>query len=295
LKILVTGGTGFVGPKIVHALRAQDREVRALVRSPDRGAQLASWGVELATGDVTDPPTVRNAISGCTHVVHLVAILRGRPQEFARVMTEGFRNVLAAAKEQRVERVVLMSALGTNDASKDVVPYYRAKWQMEQDVQASDLDHVIFRPSFVFGPRGGALPTFIRQVKVAPVVTVIGSGLQRSQPIWVEDVAAYFARAIDLPQAAGRTYEIGGPDTVTWNELYERIARVLHKRRRLVHVPWTVARTGARLTERLPGAPLSVDQVSMLQGGDNVVGSSDAVDTFQIPLLPLDEQIRRSA
>ena len=295
MKILVTGGTGFIGPKIVHALRAQGRDVRALVRSPDRGAQLASWGVELATGDVTDPVTVRNAIDGCTHVVHLVAILRGRPQDFDRVMTEGFRNVVAAAKEQGVERAVLMSALGTNDASKDVVPYYRAKWQMEQDVQASGLEHVIFRPSFVFGPGGGALPTFIRQVKVSPVVTVIGPGLQRSQPIWIEDVAAHFARAIDLPQAAGRTYEIGGPDTVTWNELYQRIARVLGKRRRLVHVPWTVARTGARLTERLPGAPLSVDQVAMLQAADNVVGSADAVDTFQIPLLPLDEQIRRSA
>ena len=295
MKILVTGGTGFIGPKIVHALRAQGRDVRALVRSPDRGAQLASWGVELATGDVTDPVTVRNAIDGCTHVVHLVAILRGRPQDFDRVMTEGFRNVLAAAKEQGVERAVLMSALGTNDASKDVVPYYRAKWQMEQDVQASGLEHVIFRPSFVFGPGGGALPTFIRQVKVSPVVTVIGPGLQRSQPIWIEDVAAHFARAIDLPQAAGRTYEIGGPDTVTWNELYQRIARVLGKRRRLVHVPWTVARAGARLTERLPGAPLSVDQVAMLQAADNVVGSADAVDTFQIPLLPLDEQIRRSA
>jgi len=295
VKILVTGGTGFIGPKIVHALRAQGRDVRALVRSPDRGAQLASWGVELATGDVTDPVTVRNAIDGCTHVVHLVAILRGRPQDFDRVMTEGFRNVLAAAKEQGVERAVLMSALGTNDASKDVVPYYRAKWQMEQDVQASGLEHVIFRPSFVFGPGGGALPTFVRQVKVSPVVTVIGPGLQRSQPIWIEDVAAHFARAIDLPQAAGRTYEIGGPDTVTWNELYQRIARVLGKRRRLVHVPWTVARAGARLTERLPGAPLSVDQVAMLQAADNVVGSADAVDTFQIPLLPLDEQIRRSA
>jgi len=295
VKILVTGGTGFIGPKVVHALRAQGRDVRALVRSPDRGAQLASWGVELATGDVTDRVTVRNAIDGCTHVVHLVAILRGRPQDFDRVMTEGFRNVLAAAKEQGVERAVLMSALGTNDASKDVVPYYRAKWQMEQDVQASGLEHVIFRPSFVFGPGGGALPTFIRQVKVSPVVTVIGPGLQRSQPIWIEDVAAHFARAIDLPQAAGRTYEVGGPDTVTWNELYQRIARVLGKRRRLVHVPWTVARTGARLTERLPGAPLSVDQVAMLQAADNVVGSPDAVDTFQIPLLPLDEQIRRSA
>jgi len=166
---------------------------------------------------------------------------------------------------------------------------------MEQDLEASGLDYVIVRPSFVFGPDGGALPTFVRQVKVSPVVTVIGPGLQRSQPIWVEDVAAYFARAIDNPQAANRTFEIGGPDVVTWNELYERIARVLGKRRRLVHVPFGVARTGARLTQRLPGAPLSVDQVTMLHGGDSVVSSPDAVDTFQIPLLPLDEQIRRSA
>jgi NADH dehydrogenase len=295
VKVFVTGGTGFIGPKIVHALRAQDRDVRALARSPARGAQLASWGAELASGDVTDPVSVRTAMEGCSHVVHLVALLRGSAQDFHRVMTEGFRNVLAAAKEQRAERVILMSALGTNDATKDLVPYYRAKWQMEQDLEASGLDYVIVRPSFVFGPDGGALPTFVRQVKVSPVVTVIGPGLQRSQPIWVEDVAAYFARAIDNPQAANRTFEIGGPDVVTWNELYERIARVLGKRRRLVHVPFGVARTGARLTQRLPGAPLSVDQVTMLQGGDNVVSSPDAVDTFQIPLLPLDEQIRRSA
>ena len=295
MKIFVTGGTGFVGPKIVHALRAQDREVRALVRSPARGAQLASWGAELAPGDVTDPASVRTAMEGCTHVVHLVALLRGRAQDFHRVMTEGFRNVLAAANEQRAERVILMSALGTNDATKDLVPYYRAKWQMEQDLQAAGPEYVIFRPSFVFGPGGGALPTFVRQVRVSPVVTVIGPGLQRSQPIWVEDVAAHFARAIDDAQTANRTFEIGGPDVVTWNELYQRIARVLGKRRRLVHVPIGVARAGARLTQRLPGAPLSVDQVTMLQGGDNVVGSPDAVDTFQIPLLPLDEQIRRSA
>jgi NADH dehydrogenase len=291
----VTGGTGFVGPKIVHALRAQDRDVRALVRSPARGSQLASWGAELAPGDVTDPTSVRAAMTGCTHVVHLIAIIQGRPQDFHRVMAEGFRNVLAAAREEGIERIVLMSALGTTETTKDVVPYYRAKWQMEQDLKESGCEHVIFRPSFVFGRDGGTLPLFIRQVKLSPVVTVIGPGLQKSQPIWVEDVAAHFAKSVDLPQAANRTFELGGPDTVTWNELYLRIAHVLGKRRRLVHVPWTVARTGARLTERLPGAPLTVDQVTMLQADDNVVSSTDAVDTFQIPLVPLDEQIRRAA
>jgi NADH dehydrogenase len=295
MTVFVTGGAGFIGSRVVHDLRAQGREVRALVRTPSRGAQLASWGATLVPGDVTDPASVAAGMEGCTHVVHLVAIIQGRPADFQRTMTDGFRNVLAAAKERGVERVVLMSALGTNDTTKDVVPYFGAKWQMEQDVKESGLEHVIFRPSFVFGPGGGALPTFIRQVRLSPVVTVIGSGLQKSQPIWVEDVSQHLSRAVDMPQAANRTFELGGPDTVTWNELYGRIAHVLGKRRKLVHVPWSVARTGARLTQRLPGAPLSVDQVTMLQSGDNVVSSSEAVDTFAIPLVPLDEQIRRSA
>ena len=295
MRIFVTGGTGFVGTKIVHAFRAHDRNVRALVHTPSSGAQLATWGVELVPGDVTDAASVRAGVSGCSHVVHLVAILKGKPDDFHRVMTEGFRNVLAAAREEGVERVILMSALGTSEASKDVVPYFRAKWAMEQDVQSSGLEHVIVRPSFVFGRDGGALPTFVKQVKLSPVVTVIGPGLQRSQPIWGEDVAAYFAKAIDLPQAANRTFELGGPDTVNWNELYERIARVLGKRRRLVHVPWAVAEAGARMTQRIPGAPLTVDQVAMLQAEDNVVSSNDAVETFGLPLVPLDEQIRRSA
>ena len=145
---------------------------------------------------------------------------------------------------------------------------------------------MIFRPSFVFGGDGGALPTFVKQVRYSPVVTVIGTGRQRSQPIWVDDVAEYFARAVDLPAAANRTFELGGPDTVDWNELYLTIAKVLGKRRQLVHVPFGVARTGAQLTQWLPGAPLSVDQVTMLQGADNVVSNSDAVDTFSTPARP---------
>jgi uncharacterized protein YbjT (DUF2867 family) len=147
----------------------------------------------------------------------------------------------------------------------------------------------------VFGRDGGALTTFMKQVRYAPVVTVIGPGLQRSQPIWVDDVAEYFARAVGEPHAANRTFEIGGPDIVDWNDLYMTIAKVLGKRRRLVHVPFGVARLAAQLTQRLPGAPLTVDQVAMLQGVDNVVSRSDAVDTFQLPLIALDEQIRRAA
>jgi uncharacterized protein YbjT (DUF2867 family) len=295
MKILVVGGSGFIGHNVVHKLRAENREVRALVRRAERGSRLASWGAELAIGDVGDRASLSAAMGGCTHVVHLVAIISGRADDFQRVMVDGFDNVLAAAQEAGIQGLVLISALGTTEPTVDTVPYLRAKWRMEQDLRGSGLEHVIFRPSFVFGRDGGALPTFLRQVRLSPVVTVIGQGRQRSQPIWVEDLADYVSDAIELPEAANRTFEVGGPDTVTWDELYLRIAKVLGKRRRLVHVPAGLARAGARLTEWLPGAPLTVDQVRMLQGPDNVVSSPEAVETFKLTLVPLDEQIRRAA
>ena len=295
MKILVTGGTGFVGPKIVHALRAESRGVRALVHRPAGGTQLAGWGAEVVTGDVTDPVSLQAALAGCTHVVHLVAIIRGRPADFDRVMAQGTRNLLDAARAAGVQRFVLMSALGTSETTKDVVPYFRAKWQMEQDVISSGLEYVIFRPSFVFGRDGGVLPTFVKQVRYSPVVSVIGPGLQRMQPIWADDVAAHFARAVDLPAAANRTFELGGPDVVTWDQLYLTIARVLGKRRRLVHVPAGLARAGASVTQWIPGSPLTADQVAMIEAGDNAVSTPDATETFQLPLVPLEEQIRRAA
>ncbi|MGZ4440770.1 MAG: SDR family oxidoreductase [Gaiellaceae bacterium] len=290
--ILVTGGTGFVGSRIVHALRAEERPVRALVRNPAAAAQLERLGVEHALGDVGDPASLRAAVEGCTHVVHLVAIIKGRPADFEAVMTVGTRSLVTAAREAGVERFVLMSALGTHEPTPATVPYYRAKWTMEQEVGASGLEHTILRPSFVFG-RGGALPTFVKQVRYSPLVTVIGDGRQRSQPIWVDDVAAYVARAIDEPRAANRTFELGGPDIVSWDELYLLIAKALGKRRRLVHVPFAVARAVARATQRLPGAPLTADQVVMLDGPDNVVSNDEAVETFGLPLVALAEQIRR--
>ena len=297
MRVFVTGGTGFVGPRVVHAIRARGEEVRALVRRSSRGAQLEAWGAELAEGDVTVPETVRRGVEGCDVVVHLVAIRQGKPEQFERVMTEGTRTVVAAAEEAGVRRIVLMSALGTNEETKDLVPYYRSKWAMEQAVQASPLEHVIFRPCFAFGRDGGILPTFKTVARIAPVTPVIGSGDQRLEPIWVDDIADYFAAAIDKPEAAGRTFELGGPDTVTWNELWIRLRRALGIRRRpIVHVPVGFMRLNALVTERLPGnIPLTRDLLTMLEGPDNVVSNDDALRTFQLPLVALDEQLRRAA
>jgi uncharacterized protein YbjT (DUF2867 family) len=294
--ILVTGGTGFVGGHVVHALRADGRDVRCLVRDRRRGERLGAWGCELAEGDVTKPESLQSAVAGCDTVVHLVAIRQGRPEQFDRIMIEGTRNLLAAARDAGAGRLVHMSALGVSAETKDLVPYYRAKWEMEQDVKSAGIPYVVFRPSFVFGKDGGILPTFAKLARLAPVTPISGSGTQRIQPIWADDVGAYFARSIDLPAAIDRTFELGGPEAVTWNEFWERLKRVRGMRRPSVHVPVGLMKLNALVTERLPGnIPLTRDLLKMLEAGDNVVTDTSAVEIFGLPLVALDEQLRRAA
>jgi uncharacterized protein YbjT (DUF2867 family) len=294
MKLLVTGGTGFVGPHVVRALHEAGNDLRVLVRNAAAARDLPA---EPATGNMTDAESLQRAVDGVDGVVHLVAIRQGRPEQFQRVMEQGTRDLIAAARDAGLRRFVLMSALGTSEETKDLVPYYHAKWEMEQAVRASGIEHVIFRPSFVFGREGGILPTFLRLARLTPVTPIIGSGRQRIQPIWVDDVGAYFAASIDKPEATNRTFELGGPDAVTWNEFWERLKRSLGMRRRpSMHVPTSLMRLNARVTERLPGnIPLTRDLLTMLEHGDNVVRNSEAVDTFAIPLMPLDEQMRRAA
>ena len=296
--ILVTGGTGFIGPRVVHALREREQPVRALVRRPSdrQAATLAAWGAELVQGDMTDRESLRRALAGCDAVVHLVAIRQGRPEQFRRVMEEGTRDLVAAAREAGAGRFVLMSALGTSEETKDLVPYYHAKWEQEQTVRGSGLEHVIFRPSFVFAGDGGILPTFRRLARVSPVTPIIGSGSQRIQPIWIDDVAAYFAESVERAEAANRTFELGGPDVVSWNEFWERLKRALGVRRPSVHVPMAFMRANALVTERLPGnIPLTRDLLKMMEAGDNVVADDEAPQVFGVTPMPLDEQLRRAA
>jgi uncharacterized protein YbjT (DUF2867 family) len=292
--ILVTGASGFVGRHVVGALVAAGKDARSLERNPGKGASL---GGEVVQGDMTDAASLRRAVEGVDGVVHLVAVRQGKEETFQRVMVQGGSDLIDAAKGAGVRRFVLMSALGTSEANKDLLPYYRAKWEVEQLVKGSGIDHVIFRPSFIFGPDGGIIPTFRRLVKLAPVTPIIGSGEKRIQPIWADDMAAYFVRALDLEAATNRTFEIGGPDPVTWNEFWTRFRGALGVRRRpTIHVPVGLMRVNALLTERLPGdIPLTRDLLTMLEHEDNVVTNDEAVQTFQVPLVPLDEQLRRLA
>ncbi|HET9674387.1 MAG TPA: NAD(P)H-binding protein [Gaiellaceae bacterium] len=296
MNVLVTGGTGFVGPAVVRAIVEAGHEVRALARSPEAGAGAAALGAELVVGDMTDAASLRPAAQGVDAIVHLVAIRQGKPEEFQRVMVDGTRSLIEAAQAAGVKRFVLMSALGTTDETKDEVPYYGAKWEQERMLRDSGLEHVIFRPSFVFGRDGGILTTFRKLAKVAPVTPIIGSGEQRIQPIWIDDVGAYFARGLDEPAAANRTFELGGPDQVSWNEFWARLKQALGVRRPSIHMPMGFMRANAAITERLPGdIPLTRDLLRMMELGDNVVTNDDAVEAFGLPLVPLDDQLRRAA
>ena len=292
MKVLVTGGTGFVGPRVVRALSEKGHELKLLVRDSTRSRELPGRPV---VGEMTNSASLRTAVDGVDAVVHLVAIRQGSKEQFERVMEQGTRDLVAAAKDAGVGTFVLMSALGTDEGTKDLVPYYHAKWEEEQAVKGSGLEHVIFRPSFIFARDGGILPTFRKLAKMTPVTPIIGSGKQKIQPIWIDDVAAYFAAALDKPEARNHTFELGGPDAVTWNEFWQRLNGALGQRRPSVHVPVGLMRINALVTERLPGnIPLTRDLLTMLEHGDNVVRNDDAVQTFQLPLVPFDEQLRRA-
>jgi NADH dehydrogenase len=292
MKVLVTGGTGFVGPRVVRALSEKGHELKLLVRDSTRSRELPGRPV---VGEMTNSASLRTAVDGVDAVVHLVAIRQGSKEQFERVMEQGTRDLVAAAKDAGVGTFVLMSALGTDEGTKDLVPYYHAKWEEEQAVKGSGLEHVIFRPSFIFARDGGILPTFRKLAKMTPVTPIIGSGKQKIQPIWIDDVAAYFAAALDKPEARNHTFELGGPDAVTWNEFWQRLKGALGQRRPSVHVPVGLMRINALVTERLPGnIPLTRDLLTMLEHGDTVVRNDDAVQTFQLPLVPFDEQLRRA-
>ncbi len=296
----VTGAGGFIGHHVVRELVTAGERVRALVRTPRGANALAGLDCELATGDISDATSVAAALAGCDAVVHLVAIIHGRPGDFERVIAGGANVVVAAAREAGVRRIVHMSALGVGEQTKDTVPYYRAKWEAERTVIQSGLPYAILRPSFVFGTDGGALPQFVRIARLAPLTPVVGPGTQRLQPIWVDDLARAVRLALvggeGLDQRASPTLcELGGPDIVDWNGFWRRLKETLGTRRPALHLPFWLMRPPALVLERLPNPPVTRDQLTMLSLGDNVVGDGGA-GMSKLGLrdrIPLDEQLRR--
>jgi NADH dehydrogenase len=264
--ILITGATGFVGHHLVEALLDAGRPVRCLVRQPDRPAvaRLREGGAEIVRGDVTDEVNIVHAAMGAEAMIHLVAVIKERGRStFAEINYRGTVHALDAAHRAGVRRFIHLSALGADPASP--YPYLRSKGLAEEAVRQSGLDFTIFRPSVIFGEGCEFVRMLAALVKALPVVPVVGSGQELFQPVWVGDVATVIARAVDDAATIRRTYDLGGPQQLTYNEILAAVEATLGARRPVVHVPMGLARPVAALMTRvLPSPPVTPGQLALL-------------------------------
>ena len=286
MKVLVTGGTGFVGTHLVNALLRRGHEVAALERRPGSARNRYNRPVEGVPGDVLDRASLARAASGRDAVIHLVGIIsENGEQTFDRLHREAAANVVAAMAEAGVPRLLHMSAMGSSADSPS--EYGRTKAAGEEAVRASDRRWTVFRPSVIFGPGDGFVSLLASVVRANPIfIPVIGSGETRFMPVSVYDVARVFADALAMPETSGRAFEVGGPEVFSLNEIYREIASAVGLRAKpLVHLPlWW----GRFLAGRFEWAarhgwigqpPLTRDQLRSLSR-DNVADVSETLSTF---------------
>jgi NADH dehydrogenase len=249
-------------------LRDAGYAVRLLVRDAGKASRYGADGYATALGDVEDVESLARAMQGVDAVINLVAIIREHGQAtFERVYYQGSVNVVDAARRAGVRRLIQMSALGAGNLPD--YPYHYTKWRAENDVKDSGLAWTIFRPSIVFGP--GEQYQFVTAladvVRKAPLIPVVGDGSSRFQPIHHDDVADCFSQALRDPATVGQTYEIAGPEVVTYEQILDECARTLGKHKRKVHVPVALMTPGVALLEALPfvEAPVTREQLKMLK------------------------------
>jgi uncharacterized protein YbjT (DUF2867 family) len=269
----VFGGTGFLGRRIVERLIRDGATVRVAVRHPDRADVLpTAVGVGrtiLVTADVRDPSTVTTAIAESQCVVNTVsAYVEKGDVTYPAVHVQGAGNVARACQQQNVARLVHISGIGANPASR--ANYIQARGRGELAVQRAFPSATILRPGVMFAVDGGFLGVLEKLARSTPIIPLIGTGATRLQPVHVNDVAEAVYLSLRDPGAAGKTYELGGPETYTMREIYSMILAHIGRSRRFMRVPFALASLLARVLELLPGAPLTVAQVDLLRE-DNVV------------------------
>jgi NADH dehydrogenase len=280
MRVLVVGGTGFIGTALCAELKRRGHDVTALSRNPG-GGDLPG-GVNKAMGDVTRYGSISGAFEGMDAVYNLVALSplfkpSGGDGMHDRIHRQGTEHVVRAAAEHGVDRLVQMSALGADPDG--ATAYIRSKGQAERIVTDSDLEYTIFRPSVVFGD-GGEFVSFTKLLAPPYVSALPGGGKTRFQPIWVGDLVPMLADAIDAEGHVGGTYEIGGPDKLTLAEIARLIHRSDGRSTTVVPVPMALARIGLSVGDLIPGFPMGTDQYRSLQF-DNVTDDND-VGAFDV-------------
>lgn len=289
--ILVTGGTGFVGKHLIKRMRKEGLPIRALVRNPVTARPLKDLGVEVAEGDVSDTASLGDAATGVERVVHLVGIIQEAPgATFQGVHVAGTRNLLDAAQKAGVRHFLYQSALGARPGAASA--YHRSKWEAEELVRASGMPYTILRPSLIYGPGDQFTIRLVDMIKHAPVLPVIGSGKSKVQPIFIDDVVTCLLRAVTSDRCFNKSYEIGGPEQLTYEEVTVAIAAAMNVKRPVVHMPLLFLKTAASLMETvLSRPPVTRDQLIMLLE-DTVCGMRDIRDVFGIEPMRFREGIR---
>ncbi len=290
--ILVTGANGFVGSHLVKRLRQEGLKVRAVVRTSAKAQALADLGAEVVSGDINDPPSLTAAAAGTDRVIHLVGIIQEAPGvTFTGVHVEGTRNLLEASKKAGVRHFVYQSALGARPDAKS--RYHRTKWEAEQLVKESGVPFTILRPSLIYGPGDLFTIRLSEMIRLSPVLPVIGSGRSKVQPISIEDVASCIVKILAGGPHLGKTYEIGGPEQLTYEEVTKDIAGVLGVKRPTVHLPMFFIGPMAKLAETfLPKPPVTTDQLIMLQE-DNVCDMRDIRESLGVDPVRFREGLSR--
>ncbi|MDP3657574.1 MAG: complex I NDUFA9 subunit family protein [Brevundimonas sp.] len=275
--VTIFGGSGFVGSQVVQALARRGWRVRIAVRRPDRAYKLQTSGqvgqLQAVRCDVNRPDEVAAALQGADAAINLVGILyeSGR-RTFHALHVEASRNIAEACAAGGVGRLVQVSAIGASPESRS--DYALSKAAAEMAVREVKPDAVVIRPSIVFGAGDDFLNRFAALASMAPALPLIGGGQTRFQPVYVGDVAEAIARAVALPKAAGRTFELGGPAVMTFEEVLKLIRCETYRNFGLIPLPFFAARAIGSLAQLTPfvGIPpvLTRDQVVLLES-DNVV------------------------
>jgi NADH dehydrogenase len=273
--ITVYGGSGFLGRHLVRALARRDYRIRVAVRRPELAGFLQPMGrtgqIHAVQANIRDAQSVAAAARDAHVLINLVGILfeRGR-QRFSAVHTHGAEQVALAANAQGA-RVVHVSAIGADEQSRSL--YARSKAMAEKLVLAAQPEAVIMRPSIMFGPDDDFFNRFAALARISPALPLVGGGKTRFQPVFVGDVAAAIAEAVDGNARPGTIYELGGPDVRTFKELMQVVLNTIERKRLLVPLPFFAAKIKATFLQFMPKPLLTPDQVELLRA-DNVVSEA---------------------
>jgi uncharacterized protein YbjT (DUF2867 family) len=281
--VAVFGGTGFLGRRVVRHLADQGLSARIASRHPERAK---GSGLQSIRVDIEDEDAVEMAIAGAYGVVNAVSLYLERGTEtFQTLHVQAAGQLARLAKRAGVERLVHVSGIGADATSRS--PYIRSRGEGELAVKAAFANAIIIRPAVMFGEDDAFLNTIVKLLKRLPAYPLFGRGLTRLQPVFVEDVAEAIARAFNPEVAHPVTCELGGPRLYTYKELLTEVADRLRKRPILVPAPFPLWHILARIAEMLPGAPLSRNQVELMETDTIASVGMPGFDAFGIASQPI--------